>query len=429
MVMSSLADKPIRQLRVHEVIRELKRENPASYVSQEQLAALERAVELPLPGAPDEAWRRVPYDGYSFNDLTFVAPEMHAECPHVRRLSRHDRMLDAACSRFLRQYGTLFEKRRKRNKSRANDVIENKFFSFNEALSGDALFVHLPRATATEEAIRITIDQPAHDRVSLPVIYLHLEAGARADLIVENRGASDADGTACVVLKGLIERDARLSMLRVQDVSERAYYFGFERMMIEENAELRADGVSLGAAVSMVDALYSLVGPKSRAELRELSGARGTQFTGMKLTVEHNAPHSYSDAAVKTVLDNQARGMFTGNIKIPGGSPHSQGYEEHRTLLLGDDAHVQSIPQLEIIENDVRCSHGSTVTSVVDDDLFYLRSRGLDTDYATRLLISAFYQDVLQRMDLPARNEQARRLIMEPLRAKTGLEFDSTEVW
>ena len=429
MVMASLADKPIHRLTIHEVLHELKRENPASYVSQEQLAALERALELPLPGAPDEAWRRVPYDGYNFNELTLAAAVIQAEGEHVTRLTRHDRAADAACGRFLKAYGALFEKRRKRNKSRANDVTENKLYSFNEALSGDAYFVHVPKGTVVERPIKITMEQPETKRISLPVVFLHIEAGAAADVIIEQRGEPQADGTACVVLKGLIERDARLSLLRLQNVSERARFFGFDRVMIEENATLRADGVTIGAAVSMLEGLYSLMGAESRAELRELSGARGTQFSGMKLTVEHNAPHSFSDAAVKTVLDDASRGMFTGNIKIPAGSPHSQGYEEHRTLLLGDEAHVQSIPQLEIIENNVRCSHGSTVTSTVDDDLFYLRSRGLDAAFATRLLISAFYQDVLQRMDLPTRNEEARSMIMKPLREKTGLEFDSTEVW
>ncbi len=402
----------------------------------------------------------------------------------ITRLTRHDRGASEACSRFLKRFGTLFEQRRRRNKSRANDVTENKFFSFNEALSGDAYFVHVPRGTTVEEPVRIRINHPSPGRVSLPLVYIHLEPGAALDLIVEyrdpdetdagvrdsgaagsayaadtgtdagagpkdpaaagsvateapsgatpgraNAGLTEVPATACVVIKGLLERDARLSMLRLQDVPDHARHFAFERIMVEENAVLRADSVTLGGAVAMVEGLYSLMGPESRAEVRDLTGARGQQFTGMKLTVEHNAPHSYSDAAIKTVLDDESSGMFTGNIKIPSGSPHSQGYEEHRTLLLGDGAHVQSIPQLEIIENDVRCSHGSTVTSTVDDDLYYLRSRGLDTEYATRLLVSAFYQDVLRRMDLPTRNADARRLIMEPLRSRTGLEFDWTEIW
>ncbi len=441
-MIQSLQQKKLSELNAVELLRELKKADPSHYVSQERMGHVERALELPLPGAPDEAWRRVPMDSLGFESRPIVAPLLEARLegklvgtgsgngsglPAGLSVARVPGELDGATydafKAFRERYSLLFEQRRRKNKGRANDVRENKFLSFAEALAGDNLFVRSERGTRHDTPLHLSVHNTTPGSVGPAVVCIHVCENSRLSVVVDYQG-TESNTVTIPVIKAVVAKGGELRILRAEKIADDSYLFSHEFVLVEEDAKLNSDAVFFGSKATMLEGLYSLMGRNARADVRGLVSVRGTQFSGQKLTMEHNAEHTYSDTTVKTVLYDAAHSLFAGTIKIPAGSRHSEGYEENRNLLLGDDAHADSIPQLEIVENEVKCSHGATMTSTVPEEVYYLQSRGLPEAVAERILVGAFYREILDQMELVKEDEATRTFVATALREETGLELD-----
>ncbi|MCA1754992.1 MAG: SufD family Fe-S cluster assembly protein [Spirochaeta sp.] len=441
-MIQSLQQKKLNELDAIELLRELKKADASHYVSQERMGHVERALELPLPGAPDEAWRRVPLDDLKFDERPIVAPLLETQLdgkivgtgggngaglPAGLSVARVPGELNGptydAFKAFRERYSLLYEQRRRKNKGRANDVRENKFLSFAEALAGDSLFIRSAPDTRHETPLHLSVHNTTAGSVGPAVVCIHVCENSRLSVVVDYQG-TESDTVTIPVIKAVVAKGGELRILRTEKISDDSHLFSHEFVLIEEDGKLNSDAVFFGSKATVLEGLYSLMGRNARANVRGLVSVRGKQFSGQKLTMEHNAEHTYSDTVVKTVLYDAAHSVFAGTIKIPAGSRHSEGYETNRNLLLGDDTHADSIPQLEIIENEVKCSHGATMTSTVPEEVYYLMSRGLPEAVAERILVGAFYREILDQMELVNEDAATRTFVATALREETGLELD-----
>jgi Fe-S cluster assembly protein SufD len=159
--------------------------------------------------------------------------------------------------------------------------------------------------------------------------------------------------------------------------------------------------------------LSRLIGEGGRSDLLAVAVAKHQQEFDARTLQDHISPRTASDLLYKNALDDRARTIFGGLIRVEPDAHFTDAYQKVRNLLLSDDSEANSMPGLEILADDVRCTHGATSGQIDEDELFYLRTRGIPTKVAQRLLVTGFLDEVIQRLDHPAIAAYLHRLIEE----------------
>src|SRR5207253_2589922 len=160
--------------------------------------------------------------------------------------------------------------------------------------------------------------------------------------------------------------------------------------------------VHLGAQYSRFESLSRLIGDGGRSDLLAVAVADGEQEFDARTLQDHAAPHTTSDLLYKNALDDRSRCIFGGLIRVEPHAHFTDAYQKVRNLLLSDDAEADSMPGLEIMADNVRCTHGATSGQIDEDEMFYLRSRGIPVSVAQRLIVGGFLNEVIDRLDQPA---------------------------
>jgi Fe-S cluster assembly protein SufD len=202
---------------------------------------------------------------------------------------------------------------------------------------------------------------------------------------------------------------------RVQCESPTAFHVGNVYVKQERSSNVTSRNISIGSTLSRAETHVVLGGEGAIVTLDGLFAGTGTQHLDTLTAVDHAAPHCDSIQLYKGVLDESSRGIFDGRIIVRPGAVKTNSRQENRNLLLSETAIVDSKPNLEIHNDDVKCSHGSTIGQINEEALFYLQSRGIDRDEARSLLVFAFASEVVDRMNLEPVREQVRRALFEAM--------------
>jgi len=230
--------------------------------------------------------------------------------------------------------------------------------------------------------------------------YRHLiEAGAHADVDVVETYTGTGTYWTHVVTEVAAADGAQVRHVRWQDESTDASHLGTVAVRQGRDSRFSSLSIAMGGAISRVDVHGQLADLGAEVDLRGLYLQRDGQHCDHHTTVEHASPHGTSRELFKGILDDTARGAFTGKIVVREGAHHSDSEQANNSLLLSDRAIANSRPQLEIYNDDVKCAHGATIGRIDSETLFYLRQRGLDTAAAQALLTFAFANEILG--DLP----------------------------
>jgi Fe-S cluster assembly protein SufD len=176
----------------------------------------------------------------------------------------------------------------------------------------------------------------------------------------------------------------------------------------------------LGSRYSRFESLSRLVGEGARSDLLAVAVAKNQQEFDARTLQDHVSPRSASDLLYKNALDDRARTIFGGLIRVEPRAHFTDAYQKVRNLLLSDDAEANSMPGLEILADNVRCTHGATSGQIDEDELFYLRARGIPIPVAQRLIVTGFLDEVVQRLDHPSIAEHLHRLIEEKFAKNPG---------
>ncbi len=237
----------------------------------------------------------------------------------------------------------------------------------------------------------------------LPHTLIVLEEGARAVLIEESGscGATGApDGFALNVgaVEILLGRDAQLDYVNVQNWERNVLNFTSERALLDAGATLRWVAGHLGSRLTKTFLDTVLNGPGATALLSGLYFADGVQHLDLGTEQNHLYPNTTSDLLYKGALKGQARAVWRGMIRVAPQAQRTDGYQANRNLLLSDQAHADSLPGLEIMADDVRCTHGSTVGQLDAEEIFYLMARGIPRPEAEHLVVNGFFAPILDRI-------------------------------
>jgi Fe-S cluster assembly protein SufD len=285
--------------------------------------------------------------------------------------------------------------------------VEDPFVARNEAGWRDGVLVHVPRGVIVNEPIRIEVPlEAAGSAVSWRTLVV-LEEGAEAE--IWEHWSSPADGVDAMlnsVVELSVGQAATLRYVNTQDISEDAWIFATQRAEVERDGRLDWAALGFGSARGKVRMETKLAGPGSEARVTGGYAGGPGQHLDYDTTQEHAAPNTNSDLAFRGVLAAGATAVWRGMIKVDPGAQQTDAFQDCRNLLLSTEAHADAIPGLEILADDVRCTHAAAIAQVDKEQLFYLTSRGLEEAAAKGLIIEGFLEALVERLAAgPVREE------------------------
>ena len=293
---------------------------------------------------------------------------------------------------------------------------EGKFASLNAALWVDGIFLFVPKGVQLELPIRVTrwLSEAGTAYMSRVLIVAenHSQVSYVDEVVSNDFTTQMFTSTAAEVIA---KDGAQIQFVSVQRLGRGSFYHSVQRTLANRDATLDTLNVGLGASVSRVDLNAKLLGPGATSDMLGLYFGDGSQHFDFNTSQDHTVPNTSSDLLYKGALDGASRSVFRGIIRVHEGAQRTDAYQTNRNLLLSNDARADSLPNLEIEADDVKCSHGATVGELDADAKFYLMSRGLDRVQAERLVVLGFLGEVLARLPLGGVGEKVTRVIEEKL--------------
>ncbi|HUH12090.1 MAG TPA: Fe-S cluster assembly protein SufD [Longimicrobiales bacterium] len=287
-----------------------------------------------------------------------------------------------------------------------------KFQALNAAMWSAGVFLYVPRGVHVPAPIRVGRWIGEGGVAVFPRTLIVAEEASQV-AYVDEYASPDVDQPVfvCAGVEVVASDSAQVQHVGLQQWGAGVRHLSLQRTVAKRDAKLDTLVVNLGATVARVDNAASLEGPGSRSDMLGLSFAQGDQHFDHNTRQDHVSDHASSDLLYKSALYDKGRSVFRGIIKVFKGAQRTDAYQTNRNLLLSDKARADSLPNLEIEADDVRCSHGATVGHLDEEELFYLMSRGLSRSEAERLVVFGFFGEVLERLSLPTVVEELRLAI------------------
>ena len=364
---------------------------------------LERYRALPLPTTSDEAWRFTDLKGFdpesfSANGASGVATApglLELEAAGIVRVSEGGLEIERAPE------GIRFEALA--DHPRLYELVgsDEKFAAHNAAEWRHGLLVEVPEGVVLEQPLSIRIVNSVEGGSLFWRLLVVAEAGSRFTVIEEYTSSSpELTGYLNAAVEVFVGDGAKVEYVSVQNVSRETWHFGSHHARVERDAELDWVAGGFGSKKGKIRIQNDLAGQGATSRVTGAYFADGVQHLDYDTFQEHIAPHTTSDFAFKGALRDSSTAVWRGMIRVERDAQKTNAYQENRNLLLSKQAHADSIPGLEILANDVRCTHGATLGQVDREQLFYLMARGLSRGEAERLIVRGFFQDVLDRIEL-----------------------------
>jgi Fe-S cluster assembly protein SufD len=377
-------------------------------------AALEAYRALPVPDTTEEHWRFTDLKGFDPDSFGASGSE-----PLTRTGGPGSMLdLDVAGVATMTPAGIEIERAPEGitftpltdDNERLYSLVgwDEKFAAHNAALWEHGLLVHVPKGVVLEQPLYVRIEASGSTFWRLLVI---AEEGSRFSLIEEYASATDEETYSNAVVELFVERAAKLEYVSLQNLSRETWHFANHHARVEQEAELDWVSGGFGTKRGKVRIQNDLAGRGATSRVTGAYFADGEQHLDYDTFQEHIAPDTTSDFAFKGALRERATAVWRGMIRVEPDAQKTNAYQECRNLMLSPTTHAVPIPGLEIMANDVRCTHGATVGRVDREQLFYLMARGLSRAEAERLIVRGFFQDVLDRIELePVRDTVAAAL-------------------
>jgi Fe-S cluster assembly protein SufD len=374
---------------------------------------------LPLPTTNDESWR--------FTDLKGFDPDSYASNGHSAGSKPAGAMLDVDVTGLAVitesgieiervPEGIVFEPLSDAQE-RLGTLVghDEKFAAHNAALWEHGLLVVIPKGVHVEQPLYVRIANTVEGGALFFRLLVIAEEGSSATLIEEYTSATpELAGYTNAVAELFVEQNAKLEYVSLQNLSMSTWHFANHHARVERDAELDWVAGGFGSKRGKTRIQNDLAGQGATSRVTGAYFADGDQHLDYDTFQEHMAPNTTSDFAFKGALRDEATAVWRGMIRVEKEAQKTNAYQENRNLMLSEKAHADSIPGLEILANDVRCTHGATLGQVDREQLFYLMSRGLSRAEAERIIVRGFFQDILDRIEL----EPVRETLGEALEAR-----------
>ena len=373
-------------------------------------SALTAFESLPMPSRTDEEWRRT--------DVTKLDPAVFSQFERSNGFKQVETPLPDGV--ILEPLATAAERHPELLEPALFSLVRadrDRFSALHAAFFTGGNFLYVPDGVVIEQPILRQHFSHSDGTAVLPHTVILAGRGSKFYYLdeyigQEGEGAGYRSGSAEI----FVGEGAEVGYVAIQKWGRNAWHLADQRARLEKDSILRLFNVTLGGRFSKTRVEASLVGQGANAELKGIYLASGEQFFDFHTLQDHQVGNTRSDLLFKGALQDTARAVYAGLIRIEKGAFRSDAYQANRNLVLSDHAKATSIPMLEIDNNDVRCTHGATVGPVDPQSLFYLQSRGIPAATAKRMIVQGFFGEVLERIPF----EQARTLVETELEARLG---------
>lgn len=282
----------------------------------------------------------------------------------------------------------------------ARESLEkDRFLALNQAFLNDGIYLRVEKNQSIEQAMHVihlltgeTADQAVFSR-----FFLHLQQGSQLELKESFLSFDSPNSFINPVSQVKVDAGAKLRHQRLQNHNLTTTHIDSLYVDIGRDAEYDSLQLDFGARLARHQVYISLIEPGAYLRLDAVSLAAENQHVDQHTSIDHKVAHTQSSQLYKSVVGSKGRSVFSGQIAIRPNAQQTLANQLNQNLLLSKDAEANTRPQMYIDADDVKCSHGATIGQLLEDELFYLRSRGIDGDAARNLLIEGFLRDVIQR--------------------------------
>jgi Fe-S cluster assembly protein SufD len=393
--------------------------------------AIERFAELGFPLRTDEEWRFtnlspltrtsfVPANGAANKNVGQILNDGVIDAGSGPRLvfvnGRYEPGLSRPASEQLRlgRFSDFDPNELKHYLGQYAAYLDHAFIALNTAFLDDGACLVVPGGYESREPIQIVFLSTGGPEplVSHPRVLIVAEREARATVLESYAGPEDETYFTNAVTEIVVQDQAAIDHYKIQREGRQAFHVATLQAFLGRTANFRTHMIGLGGALvrNEVNAVAGDEG--SECTLNGLYLANGSQHMDNRTFIDHAKPHCTSHELYKGALDGQARGVFNGKIRVAQDAQKTDAKQTNKTLLLSDDAQINTKPQLEIYADDVKCTHGATVGQLSDEALFYLRSRGIGLEAARGLLTFAFANDIISRIQVEPVRESLEEMLL-----------------
>ncbi|HYM69739.1 MAG TPA: Fe-S cluster assembly protein SufD [bacterium] len=408
-----------------------------AWLLERRVAAWEAFVRLPPPSPIDEEWRRTDLSALDFDALRPLAAESGRKAtppaPLVRlvgdpaeaaglRLVLDGTQIQSRLATELAKDGVVFSSLSDAVRTHADLVRsylgtvvrddENRYRALHGALWSGGTFLYVP------DGVEVDLPLVAGTWLSRDGLlyspHTLIVAGERSRVTLVELSASAEAPARTLVNHGveLIPKPgAQIRYVNLEDWGRNVWELGIVRTVVERDATVHSLMVAFGAGLLKTNVESRLVGPGATSEMLGVLFGDGTQHFDYHTLQEHAAPSTTSDLLYKGALKDKARSVFAGLIRANHGAQKTNAFQLNRNLVLSEGARADSMPKLEILANDLRCTHGASTSRLNEDQIFYLMSRALPRSVAIRMMVDGFFAEIFDRIPLDLVRERLSRAI------------------
>jgi len=310
--------------------------------------------------------------------------------------------------------------------ARHAEINRNSFVALNTALFRDGVFIEVADGVVVGKPIQALFIRAgsAGGTVTHPRTLIIAGREAQAMVIESHVGLSGEAYFTNAVTELVVGENGSLEHLKLQEEGDGAYHIGTVQSVQGRSSRFVSHSISLGARLARHDINSVMAGEGAECTLNGLYQVGGAQHVDHHTRLDHAMPHCSSREYYRGILDGKSSGVFSGAIIVRKDAQKTDAIQSNKNLLLSEDATINTKPELQILADDVRCTHGATVGQLDGDAIFYLRARGIGLEAARHLLTRAFANDVLARVTFAP----ARERLEGTLRARLSADWKPEEV-
>jgi len=395
---------------------------------------------LKLPTTAEEAWRRTDLRALPVDRFRFPSQEESAKLPqppsryltplvsdqHGGQIVLQPGGASLELAPELASKGVIFTDLQTAERDHPNLLAElagqlvrpeeGKFAALAAAFADNGIVLYIPKGVTVEQPLHSILWGPGEDLAHISHLLIWVDEGASVTYVHES--ASPEDGGQALhagIVEIKVGDDANLHFIELQSWGRQVWNFTHERAQVGRNANLDWIFGAVGSRLTKNISELDLVSDGAVGRMSGFYFADGSQHLDHDTQQNHLAPNTTSDLLFKGALTGKSRSVWQGMIYVAPLAQKTDGYQANRNLLLSDAARADSIPGLEILADDVRCSHGATVGKLEDEPLFYLKSRGIPPKKAERLIVEGFFDPIMQRIPYEGVRQRFQKAMMEKI--------------
>ena len=394
-----------------------------------------------LPVTTEEAWRRTDIHNLPIDKFKFAQDGAFEDLPHVREDLLRPLVADQHGGQIiltpggvsieldekLSKKGVIFTDLRtaeekhpellEKMMGKTVNVEEGKFSALAGAFAQNGVVLYVPKGVIVDEPLHSVLWGPGADIAHVSHILVLVDEGASVTYVHE--AASPDEVGANSMHAGIVEiqvmQNASMKFVELQSWGRHVWNFSHERARVERSGNLDWIFGAIGSHLTKNFTELDLAGDGAQGRMSGFYFTDGNQHLDHDTQQNHLAPHTTSDLLFKGALKGKSRSVWQGMIYVAPGAQRTDGYQANRNLVLSDKARADSIPGLEILADDVRCTHGATVGKLEAEPLFYLKSRGIPQAEAEKIVVEGFFDPIFQRIPFEGVRDRFQQYISDKM--------------